>query len=74
MENKIKKFIEEKINPQLEMDGGSAEFVSFKDGILKLKMRGACAHCPHSKLTLGGMIYGMLKPEFPEIDGVESAD
>ena len=35
----------EKIRPKLIMDGGDIEFVNFKDGILKLRFKGECAHC-----------------------------
>ena len=35
----------EKIRPKLIMDGGDIEFINFKDGILKLRFKGECAHC-----------------------------
>ena len=42
----------EKIRPKLIMDGGDIEFVNFKDGILKLRFKGECAHCELSHITM----------------------
>lgn len=72
MEEKIKKIIEEEINPMLASDGGSAEFVEFKDGVLKVKLQGACATCPYSALTLSALVEKTVKEKAPEVKSVEA--
>ena len=47
----IKTLIEEVINPQLEGHMGCCEFQSFEDGIVKVKMAGACQGCPGKRRT-----------------------
>ncbi len=71
MEERIKNLIEKEINPNLRADGGSAEFVEFKDGILKIRLHGACATCPYSAMTLSGVVETALKSSIPEIKKVE---
>lgn len=63
-----------KIRPHLQMDGGDVAFVSFdeKSGEIKLKLQGACSHCPMSEVTLRDGIGRLLMEEFPEIKKVTS--
>lgn len=72
----IKKQIVEKIRPALVMDGGNIEFVDFndKDGILKVKLLGACHGCPMAGITLKGAVEGVLKEYIPEITKVVAID
>ena len=53
--------------------GGSAELVSFKDDIVKVKLGGACDGCPLSAATLKGWVQGTINQFFPEVS-VEAAD
>ena len=69
---KIKDILENEIKPMLAQDGGSIEFVSFKDGILSVKLRGACAGCPMSDMTLKMTVEKILKEKTPEIKEVVS--
>jgi Fe-S cluster biogenesis protein NfuA len=62
-----------KIRPSLEADGGNVELVSVKDGVVKVKLTGACAGCPMSQMTLKMGIERLLKKEIPEIKSVEAA-
>ncbi len=71
MKERIQKELD-KIRPQLQADGGDVEFVDFADGILKVKLRGACSGCPMSQMTLKNGIEKTLKREIPEIVSVES--
>ena len=73
MESKIKKELE-KIRPHLQMDDGDVEFVSFdaKSGILKVKMQGACSHCPLAQMTLSEGIGRAIKEEIKEVKEVIS--
>ncbi|RKY32075.1 MAG: NifU family protein [Candidatus Omnitrophota bacterium] len=62
-----------KIRPMLIADGGNAELVEVSnDGIVKLKLTGACGHCPMSQMTLKMGIEKLLKEEIPEVKSVEA--
>ena len=63
-----------KIRPMLQADGGDVEFVDVADGVVKVRLQGACAGCPMSQMTLKNGIERFLKQEIPEIVAVESAD
>ena len=71
MKEKIQEAID-KIKPMLQADGGDVEFVDYKDGIVKVRLQGACAGCPMSQMTVKNGIERMLKQEIPEIKSVES--
>jgi Fe-S cluster biogenesis protein NfuA len=62
-----------KIRPMLKADGGDVELVEVEDGIVKVRLQGACAGCPMSQMTLKNGIERILKQEIPEIKAVESA-
>jgi len=62
-----------KIRPQLQMDGGDVELVGIeKDGVVKVRLKGACGGCPMSQLTLKMGIERILKKEVPEVKEVVS--
>ena len=63
-----------KIRPMLQADGGDVEFVDVVDGVVKVRLQGACAGCPMSQMTLKNGIEKLLKQEIPEVKSVESAD
>ncbi len=63
----IRELIETRVRPMVAMDGGDIEFESFDDGIVMLKMRGACSGCPSSTMTLKSGIENMLKHFVPEV-------
>ena len=60
----------EKIRPKLIMDGGDIEFVNFKDGILKLRFKGECAHCELSHITMKFDIEKNILEKIPEVKKV----
>lgn len=67
VENVIKK-----IRPAIQIDGGDIELVDVtEDGVVKLRMLGACHGCPISMITLKQGIEQTLKEEIPEIKSVE---
>ena len=70
MQEKIKEIID-KIRPMLQADGGDVEFVDFEDGVVKVRLKGACAGCPMSQMTLKNGIERLLKQEIPEVKSVE---
>ncbi len=63
------------IRPQLQGDGGDVELVEITDdGVVKVKLTGACHGCPMSRITLKNGIERYLKGKVPEIKSVESVD
>ena len=62
-----------KIRPMLQADGGDVELVDVKDGVVTVRLQGACAGCPMSQMTLKQGIERMLKKEIPEVVSVQSA-
>ena len=63
-----------KIRPMLKADGGDVELVDVEDGVVKVRLQGACAGCPMSMMTLKNGIEKMLKEEVPGVTSVESAE
>jgi Thioredoxin-like proteins and domains len=63
-----------KIRPMLQADGGDIEFVDVsKDGVVKVRLTGACGCCPMSQMTLKNAVEQKLKKEVPGIKSVISA-
>ena len=63
-----------KIRPMLQADGGDVELVEVENGVVKVRLQGACAGCPMSQMTLKNGIERFLKQEIPEVISVEPAD
>ena len=62
-----------KIRPLLQRDGGDVELVDVQDnGVVKVRLTGACSGCPMSSMTLKNAIEARLKEEVPEVTSVES--
>ena len=62
----------EKVRPMLQADGGDCELVDVtEDGIVKVRLTGACGSCPMSTMTLKMGIEKQLKQEIPEVKAVE---
>ena len=62
----------DKVRPSLIRDGGNVELVDVEEGIVKVKLTGACSGCPMSTMTLKMGIEKLLKQEIPEIKEVVS--
>ena len=58
------------IRPSLQADGGDVELVDVKDGVVSVKLTGACAGCPHSTMTLKKGIERFLKEKIPTVKEV----
>lgn len=62
-----------KVRPALQADGGDVELVDVgEDGLVRVRLRGACGGCPMSQLTLKMGIERILKKEVPEVKSVEA--
>ena len=59
-----------RIRPALERDGGNVELVGVNDGVVEVKLTGACAGCAMSTMTLKMGIERILKQEVPEVKEV----
>ncbi len=71
MKDKVEKVLDE-IRPGLQTDGGDVELVDVtEDGVVKVKLTGACAGCPMSTVTLKMAIEKRLKEKISEVKAVE---
>jgi Fe-S cluster biogenesis protein NfuA len=62
-----------KVRPALQADGGDVELVEVgENGVVKVRLKGACGGCPMSQLTLKMGIERILKKEVPEVVSVEA--
>ncbi len=59
-----------KIRPALQADGGDVELVDVNEGVVRLKLTGACVGCPMSTITLKQGIERILKEQIPEVKEV----
>jgi len=66
----IKDLLETRVRPAVAQDGGDITFHSFKQGVVYLHMRGACAGCPSSTATLKQGIENLLRHFVPEVQEV----
>jgi Fe-S cluster biogenesis protein NfuA len=66
----IKELIETRVRPAVANDGGDITFKGFKDGIVYLNMKGACAGCPSSTATLRHGIQNLLRHFLPDVTEV----
>ena len=68
---KVAKAIEE-IRPNLQADGGDIELIDIENGVAKVKLKGACAGCPMSTMTMKWGVERFLKQKVPEVIRVEA--
>ena len=71
---RITDLLDTRIRPAVAQDGGDISFVKFDNGVVYLELRGACAGCPSSTITLKSGIENMLKYYIPEIVSVEAVN
>ncbi len=78
MDENIVEQVEEvidKIRPGLQADGGDVELINITDdGIVEVKLKGACDGCPMASLTIKNGIERTLKEEFPELKEVKAVN
>src|SRR5208282_2688396 len=70
----IKELIETRVRPAVAGDGGDIIFKGFRDGVVYLKMKGACSGCPSSTATLRHGIQNLLKHFLPDVQTVEQIE
>jgi Fe-S cluster biogenesis protein NfuA len=70
LEEQIKTALEN-VRPSLQADGGDVEFVALSDdGVVSVKLTGACGGCPMAQMTLKMGIENYLKKEIPQVSSV----
>jgi NFU1 iron-sulfur cluster scaffold homolog, mitochondrial len=71
----IEDLLETRVRPAVAQDGGDIDFDRFdpETGIVYVRLRGACAGCPSSTITLKQGIENMIKHYVPEVNGVEQS-
>lgn len=70
MKEKVRVILDE-IRPALQADGGDVELVDIDNGVVKVRLQGACAGCPMSQMTLKNGIERILKEKIPAVKSVE---
>jgi Fe-S cluster biogenesis protein NfuA len=69
---KVREVLDKEIRPGLQMDGGDAELAGVTDeGVVQLRLTGACSGCPFSAMTLAVGVERVLKERVPEVVRVE---
>lgn len=71
VEKRVQKALNE-IRPRLQADGGDVELMGVENGIVKVRLKGACAGCPMSAMTLKQGVESFVKTKVPEIVKVEA--
>lgn len=64
---KIRELLDTRVRPAVAMDGGDIQFHAFQDGIVYVRLQGACVGCPSSTMTLKAGIENMLRHYIPEV-------
>jgi Fe-S cluster biogenesis protein NfuA len=71
LQEKVEEVLE-KIRAGLKAEGGDIELVDLKDGVVYVRLTGACGTCPMSTLTMRNWVEATLKRELPEIKSVQA--
>lgn len=72
LEQRVEALIDQ-FRPYIRADGGDVELVEVRDGIVRVRLRGACVGCPASHVTLQMGLETYLREHVPEVRGVEDA-
>jgi Fe-S cluster biogenesis protein NfuA len=70
----IRELIDTRVRPAVAMDGGDIVLRGFRDGVVQLRLQGACSGCPSSRATLKHGIENMLKHYVPEVVAVQAVE
>lgn len=71
LEQRVAEVIES-IRPYIQGDGGDIELVNVTDGVVQVRLQGACVGCPHSTMTLKMGVERYVRERIPEIKSVEA--
>ncbi len=68
--DEIARVVENKVNPKLAEHYGGAMVTSWEDGVVYVKMTGACGQCPSAQDTIENVVKEILMSELPEVKDV----
>ena len=71
MREKVEKALA-KIRAALQQDGGDIELVGIENGVVRVRLKGACAGCPMSQMTMVNFVEAELKKAVPEVKKVQA--
>jgi Fe-S cluster biogenesis protein NfuA len=71
MKDKVEQALND-IRPSLQLDGGDVELVAVENGIVRVRLTGACGGCPMSQMTLKQGIESHIRNAVPEVLSVEA--
>ena len=71
MLERVLEVIENRIRPRIRMDGGDITLVDIVDGIVRVRLHGACSTCSATQVTIREGVARLLQQEIPEVRGVE---
>jgi Fe-S cluster biogenesis protein NfuA len=71
MREKVEKALQT-IRPALQADGGDVELIDVQEGVVKVRLKGACGGCPMSQMTLTRGVEASIRRIVPEIKRVEA--
>lgn len=71
MKEKVEEVLGE-IRPRLQADGGDIELIDVVDGVVKVRLQGACHGCPGAQMTLKMGVERLLREKIPDIKSVEA--
>ena len=71
MKEKVEEILKE-VGKVLKADGGDIELVEVVDNVVKVKLKGSCAGCPFSQMTIKNFVEKELKKSIPEVESVEA--
>jgi len=70
MEEKIRKVLEEKVNPLLRGHSGAALLSGYENGVAKIRLTGACSSCPSAQFTMEDIVKNAIMESLPEVKDV----
>ncbi|WP_027398161.1 NifU family protein [Anaerovorax odorimutans] len=70
MEEKIKKVLDEQVSPLLESHFGGVQLAKFENGVLYVRLTGACSSCPSAQYTIEDVVKTIVLKEVPEVKDV----
>jgi Fe-S cluster biogenesis protein NfuA len=71
VEREVREALEE-VRPHLQADGGDVELAGIEDGVVMVRLKGSCAGCPMSQMTIKWGVENFLKKKIPGIKSVEA--
>ena len=72
IEKQIIDLLNTKVKPAVEKDGGDIKFREFRNGVVKVELKGRCSGCPSSTMTLKNGVQNLLSHYIPEVKSVEA--